>query len=67
MNDEDDEKSGQEPGDLEGESTSSASSADEVEEQDFLEYSSNTFSAKQMDILSKGWTAFVVGIIAPSQ
>ncbi|CAL8468735.1 g8275 [Coccomyxa elongata] len=44
-------------------SCSSESSADE--EADFVEYNSKAFNSKQMDLLSKGWTAFIVGIVAP--
>ncbi|BDA43274.1 hypothetical protein COCOBI_04-2860 [Coccomyxa sp. Obi] len=44
-------------------SCSSESSADE--EADFVEYNSKAFSSKEMDLLSKGWTAFIVGIVAP--
>lgn len=44
-------------------SCSSESSADE--EADFMEYNSKAFNSKEMDSLSKGWTAFIVGIVAP--
>lgn len=44
-------------------SCSSESSVDE--EADFVEYNSKAFNRKEMDSLSKGWTAFIVGIVAP--
>ena len=44
-------------------SCSSESSADE--EADFVEYNNKAFNSNDMDSLSKGWTAFIVGIVAP--
>ena len=35
-------------------------------EQDFEEYNVRTFSAKTAELLSKGWTAFVVGVALPA-
>ena len=34
-------------------------------EEDFEEYDANTFSAKTAEMLSKGWTAFIVGVAEP--
>ena len=34
-------------------------------EEDFEEYDVKTFSAKTAEMLSKGWTAFVIGVAEP--
>jgi hypothetical protein len=47
----------------ENDASDSGSSSEEVEEADFIEYMSRAFMAKDMDVLSKGWTAFIVGIV----
>ncbi len=34
-------------------------------EEDFEEYNAKTFSPKTSELLSKGWTAFVIGVAEP--
>ena len=46
-------------------SSSGSSSTEEGEEADFVEYRSGAFSANDMQLLAKGWTAFVVGVVRP--
>ncbi len=48
--------------DEEGEEGSSDSGE---HDEDFEEYSAKTFSPKTAELLSKGWTAFVIGVAEP--
>lgn len=57
----------QDDSEQEGDQEGYSDSRDEVQDEDFVEYASKAFSAREMDVLSKGWTAFVVGVVAPSQ
>ncbi len=51
--------------DDDSEEGSCSSESSEDGEADFVEYTSKAFDSRQMDMLSKGWTAFIVGIVAP--
>ncbi len=50
----------------EGRGSSSGSSSTEGGEADFVEYAPGAFSAAAMQLLAKGWTAFVVGVVRPA-
>ena len=51
---------------LEGRSSSSGSSSTEGEEADFVEYKPGAFTPNDMQLLAKGWTAFIVGVVRPT-
>lgn len=42
-------------------------SDDSERERDFEEYDARTFSAETAELLSRGWTAFVIGVAEPHQ
>ena len=53
----------------EGEDEDSDAEPSDSEErgEDFEEYDAKSFSAKTAELLSKGWTAFVIGVAEPHE
>ena len=40
--------------------------SEELQEEDFKEYDTKAFDAKTLELLSRGWTAFLVGVVLPA-
>ena len=40
--------------------------SEELRDEDFQEYDLETFDAKTLELLSRGWTAFIVGVMLPA-